>query len=298
VASFAACFAASIAASCTPPLASAAAAMRERIPMGGAAQMMRAHDAKMQQGYGGAMMMHQGMGVHRGMPYIAAQPPCSPFGAMDAGGTENVPTPPSQLALQSGRMPHQTQHSPCLGSALRATPAPASHCHRKRPLSAVNRPAPQVAWTQVAWLDGPASSHISGFNGTLHHDALGVGTPYHDALGVGTSHHDARGVAAFAGAAVNGGVYAAQTGIGSMTGCKHTRSSNGRNGTKNLSKEAVDVLKEWFQQHISWPYPNVVQQKELAEMTGLPMKKVNTWFLNARRGRRSEPPASSDVLLV
>ena len=92
--------------------------MRERIPMGGAAQMMRAHDAKMQQGYGGAMMMHQGMGVHRGMPYIAAQPPCSPFGAMDAGGTENVPPPPSQLALQSGRMPHQSQHSPCLGICL------------------------------------------------------------------------------------------------------------------------------------------------------------------------------------
>ena len=62
------------------------AAMRERMSMGGAAQMMRAHDAKMHQGYGGAMMMHLGMGGHRGMPYIAAQPPCLPFGAMHAGG--------------------------------------------------------------------------------------------------------------------------------------------------------------------------------------------------------------------
>jgi hypothetical protein len=31
-------------------------------------------------------------------------------------------------------------------------------------------------------------------------------------------------------------------------------------------------------------------------MTGLSVKKVNTWFVNARKRRRSEPPASSDVL--
>ena len=86
------------------------------------------------------------------------------------------------------------------------------------------------------------------------------------------------------------------------------------------------MLKEWFRENISWPYPNVVQQvvfycffgacspcaqrvhwcvspclwpkkqKKLAEMTGLSVKKVNTWFVNARKRRRSEPPASSDVL--
>ena len=88
------------------------------------------------------------------------------------------------------------------------------------------------------------------------------------------------------------------------------------------------MLKQWFQEHISWPYPDVVQQvlfsfcfwnvltvcpacahgcvspclwrkptqKKLAEMTGLSVKKVNTWFVNARKRRRSEPPASSDVL--
>ena len=38
------------------------------------------------------------------------------------------------------------------------------------------------------------------------------------------------------------------------------RTSNGRNGKKNLSKEVVKVLQEWFKEHKHWPYPNEDQQ--------------------------------------
>jgi len=30
------------------------------------------------------------------------------------------------------------------------------------------------------------------------------------------------------------------------------RASNGRNGKKNLSKEVVENLKDWFAQHYEW----------------------------------------------
>jgi hypothetical protein len=64
------------------------ASMRERMAMGGGAHVMRghaAHDGKMHQGYGGAMMMHLGhMGRHGGMPYMSG--PSMPFAAMHAAG--------------------------------------------------------------------------------------------------------------------------------------------------------------------------------------------------------------------
>ena len=66
------------------------ASMRGRMGMGGAtqAQMMRlhahgAHHSKMHHAYANGMLMNL---AHAGVPYIAAQPPCLPFGAMHAGG--------------------------------------------------------------------------------------------------------------------------------------------------------------------------------------------------------------------
>ena len=38
------------------------------------------------------------------------------------------------------------------------------------------------------------------------------------------------------------------------------RTSNGRNGKKNLSKEVVNVLQDWFKEHKHRPYPNKEQQ--------------------------------------
>uniref|UniRef100_A0A7S0EA44 Homeobox domain-containing protein n=1 Tax=Hanusia phi TaxID=3032 RepID=A0A7S0EA44_9CRYP len=64
------------------------------------------------------------------------------------------------------------------------------------------------------------------------------------------------------------------------------RASNGRSGKRNLSKDVVTKLKEWFREHEDWPYPNDDEQAKLAEQTGVPMKTVNTWFINARKRRK------------
>jgi hypothetical protein len=65
------------------------------------------------------------------------------------------------------------------------------------------------------------------------------------------------------------------------------RHSNGRSGKRNISGEIVDVLRAWFEEHEDWPYPNDSEQAELSVKTGVSPKVVNTWFINARKRRKS-----------
>ncbi len=47
----------------------------------------------------------------------------------------------------------------------------------------------------------------------------------------------------------------------SANGQTPKRSSNGRAGKRNLSSEVVCILKNWYEEHNDWPYPNDAEQE-------------------------------------
>ncbi|KAL4221928.1 Iroquois-class homeodomain protein IRX-5 [Mactra antiquata] len=83
---------------------------------------------------------------------------------------------------------------------------------------------------------------------------------------------------------------------------------SGRRPTRCLPTKSVNVLQKWFNAHKNYPYPCKSIKTKLAKMAGINMKKVTTWFQNARRKhikdikkqRLSEsnqfPPSSNHVL--
>lgn len=52
---------------------------------------------------------------------------------------------------------------------------------------------------------------------------------------------------------------------------------------RKLPTRAVDILKSWFHQHNSHPYPTDNEKAELSKETGLHITQINNWFINARR---------------
>ncbi|KAL2863998.1 uncharacterized protein BJX67DRAFT_374170 [Aspergillus lucknowensis] len=53
-----------------------------------------------------------------------------------------------------------------------------------------------------------------------------------------------------------------------------------------MSRAAVNVLKQWFDQHADVPYPTKQEKLSLAEKTGLTLTQISNWFANARRRRK------------
>ena len=51
----------------------------------------------------------------------------------------------------------------------------------------------------------------------------------------------------------------------------------------NYSKPVVDVLNEWFEQHLEHPYPTEQQRVVLWENTGLTRKQLRVWLINSRK---------------
>jgi hypothetical protein len=70
----------------------------------------------------------------------------------------------------------------------------------------------------------------------------------------------------------------------------------------------VKILKRWLlsPEHYDFPYPNEEEKKRLAEITGISVKQLNTWFTNSRKryvpravclcSLPSEPVASSSLV--
>ncbi|XP_066928201.1 homeobox protein six1-like isoform X2 [Clytia hemisphaerica] len=58
---------------------------------------------------------------------------------------------------------------------------------------------------------------------------------------------------------------------------------NGIRKTSSLPKEATGLLKTWLINHKSDPYPSVLEKQQLANLSGLTIPQVKTWFANARR---------------
>ncbi|KAF2453957.1 hypothetical protein BDY21DRAFT_115776 [Lineolata rhizophorae] len=73
---------------------------------------------------------------------------------------------------------------------------------------------------------------------------------------------------------------------------EHFPSSRRRRG--NLPKEATDILKQWFREHESNPYPTEEEKNRLVNITGLQAAQVSNWFINARR-RMPQQNSRSDL---
>lgn len=54
-------------------------------------------------------------------------------------------------------------------------------------------------------------------------------------------------------------------------------------GAHALPPEAKEVLRRWLFAHLGNPYPDNDEKDELALRTGLSVRQINTWFINARR---------------
>jgi hypothetical protein len=51
---------------------------------------------------------------------------------------------------------------------------------------------------------------------------------------------------------------------------------------EKLPDSAVDTLNTWLQENFANPYPTTSQKLALVQSTGLEMKQINQWFINAR----------------
>lgn len=51
----------------------------------------------------------------------------------------------------------------------------------------------------------------------------------------------------------------------------------------NFSKKALLILQDWLRVHRDHPYPSPEAKERLRDITGLSIKQLNDWFINARR---------------
>ncbi|KAH8764363.1 hypothetical protein F5883DRAFT_497981 [Diaporthe sp. PMI_573] len=55
------------------------------------------------------------------------------------------------------------------------------------------------------------------------------------------------------------------------------------------ARRSTKVLKEWFAAHSAHPYPSDQEKEELKERTGLSIRQISYWFVNARRRGGAKP---------
>ena len=57
------------------------------------------------------------------------------------------------------------------------------------------------------------------------------------------------------------------------------------------SRASTRILKEWFRDHQSYPYPTEDQKESLKDRSGLSIRQISQWFVNARRRNTVKPDA-------
>lgn len=57
----------------------------------------------------------------------------------------------------------------------------------------------------------------------------------------------------------------------------------GERPSSKLNENAVNILKGWFSEHSTCPYPTHTEKEKLAEEAKLSVYQIKTWFANARR---------------
>ncbi|PRD36605.1 UNVERIFIED_CONTAM: exd [Trichonephila clavipes] len=55
-----------------------------------------------------------------------------------------------------------------------------------------------------------------------------------------------------------------------------------RRKRRNFSKQATEILNEYFYSHLSNPYPSEEAKEELARKCGITVSQVSNWFGNKR----------------
>ncbi|KAK2708649.1 homeobox protein TGIF2LX-like [Artemia franciscana] len=54
-----------------------------------------------------------------------------------------------------------------------------------------------------------------------------------------------------------------------------------------LTKEGLELLKQWLSEHIYDPYPTELEKKSLAQLSGLSMLQINCWFMEVQEHRQT-----------
>ncbi|KAL0220053.1 hypothetical protein P9112_005706 [Eukaryota sp. TZLM1-RC] len=62
----------------------------------------------------------------------------------------------------------------------------------------------------------------------------------------------------------------------------HLAPVSGRRTRRCLPLQAVNLMTEWYNQHVDYPYPTEEEKREFVRH-GVTMQQVNTWFGNKRR---------------
>ncbi|KAB8202012.1 hypothetical protein BDV34DRAFT_228739 [Aspergillus parasiticus] len=68
----------------------------------------------------------------------------------------------------------------------------------------------------------------------------------------------------------------------------HARGRTEPKDSKQFVRKGARVLRAWFLQNQECPYPSEEQRSQLARQTGFSMKRISTWFANARRRQRQK----------
>jgi hypothetical protein len=63
--------------------------------------------------------------------------------------------------------------------------------------------------------------------------------------------------------------------------------SHSTNIPSNSKRQARLQLVDWFQTHVEHPFPSKQQKLQLCQQTGMTLKQLNKWFINARMKSRS-----------
>lgn len=58
---------------------------------------------------------------------------------------------------------------------------------------------------------------------------------------------------------------------------------------KNISTRNREILNKWLEDHKENPYPTLEDKQKLVEETGLSIRQVKDWFINARRRYLPKP---------
>jgi hypothetical protein len=59
---------------------------------------------------------------------------------------------------------------------------------------------------------------------------------------------------------------------------------------QSLPDQAVDLLNDWFDDHLNNPYPTMEEKERLAISGGITVKQVNAWFSNRRNRSQNTRP--------
>ena len=57
-----------------------------------------------------------------------------------------------------------------------------------------------------------------------------------------------------------------------------------------MPDEAVDILNDWFDDHVNNPYPAMEEKERLAKQGNITVKQVNAWFSNRRNRSQNTKP--------